>query len=211
MEFSKLIGKQLLTPEGNLIGYTIGCFLSDDLSAPVCLACADEEEEEFFLPFEAVKKSGDVLIAENARIPAATGIACPVGKAVFDESGNFLGVAGALTSGSAGVLTVITSCGEKEYSAKRLFVGDKVILRAKTVSSNKRPLKPRSPEEKKISPDFSSDEIYRNNLMGKRVKNPLPGIAKEGEIVTAEMIARAHENNRLLELTACTLLEDQTP
>lgn len=206
MEYSKLIGKQVFTQDGTLLGYITGLFLSHDLSSASTLKCADEEEEEFFLPFDAVAKIGDALIVQNRRIHSPQGVPCPIGKAVYDEGGNYLGAASALSSGNSGVLTVQSPLGEKEYPAKRILVGDTVILRAKLNTGTKRSVKKQPSEEEKTSPE-TSDEVYRNNLMGKKVKTDLEGIASAGDTVSAEMIARAHESNRLLELTAAVLSE----
>lgn len=202
MEFSKLIGKQVFTQNGELLGYVTGLYLTEDLSSISHLCCADEEEEEFCLPFSSVSKIGDALFAQNLRAEKPEGVPCPVGKAVYDENGNFLGAASGLTSGSCGVLTVRTPLGEKEFSARRILVGDTVIFRAKSNTGSKKAVKRQLTEDEKISPAALTDEVYRNNLMGKKVKTDLEGIASEGEIVSAEMIARAHERGRLLELTS---------
>lgn len=209
MEFSKLIGKRVLSTEGETLGYVLNTYLSKDLSALACLACADPEEEEFFLAAESVQKIGDAILAKNAPLSAPSGVPCPVGKAVYDEHGSFLGIASALTSGTNGVLTVVGPLGEKEYAARRIIAQETVIVRSKINNGvKKEPKKALSEarEEKKKSDDFSlPDSIYRMNLLGKTLKAPLKGLAEAGEFVTAEMIKRAHESNRLLELTAAVL------
>ncbi len=205
MEYSKLIGKQVFTARGKLLGYVTGLYLSEDLASASALSCADEEEEEFFLSFDSVTKIGDALIAENKKIEAPHGVPCPVGKTVYDENGSYLGKATSLTSGNSGALTVLSPLGEKEYPAKRICVGDTVFLRAKLNTGSKKPQK-KAPEEER-APAEDPDEIYKNNLLGKKLKADLEGIALKGEIVSKQMIARAHESNRLLELTAAVLSE----
>lgn len=209
MEFSKLIGKRVLSTEGETLGYVLRTYLSKDLTALKCLLCVDAEEEEFFLSAESVQKIGDVILAENAPLFSPSGVPCPVGKAVYDEQGSFLGIASALTSGANGVLTVMGQLGEKEYSTKRIIAKETVIVRSKlnngVKKEPKKPL-PEARDEKKKSDSVSlPDSIYRMNLLGKTLKAPLTGLAKAGEPVTAEMVKRAHESNRLLELTAAVL------
>ena len=210
MEFSKLIGKRVLSTEGETLGYVLRAYLSNDLTALACLACADPEEEEFFLPAKSIQKIGDAVLAENAPLSAPIGVPCPVGKPVYDEQGNFLGVASSLSSGANGVLTVVGQLGEKEYSAKRITVRETVIVRNKTGNGAKKELKkplaePVREEKKKSDSAALPDTVYRMNLLGKTLKAPLAGLAESGETVTAEMIMRAHESKRLLELTAAVL------
>lgn len=210
MEFSKLIGKRVLSAEGETLGYVLRTYLSNDLTALACLACADPEEEEFFLAAESVQKIGDVILADNAPLSVPNGVPCPVGKAVYDEQGSFLGIASALTSGTNGVLTVVGQLGEKEYAARRIIAQETVIVRSKinngVKKEPKKPLTETPREEKKKSDSITlPDTIYRMNLLGKTLKTSLAGLAQSGEPVTAEMIKRAHESNRLLELTAAIL------
>ena len=209
MEFSKLIGKRILSTDGEAVGYALKAYLSQDLTALECLWCADDEENEFALLASSIQKIGDAIIAVNEKTSAPVGIPCPVGKAVFDEQGNLLGVASALTSGANGTLTVVGPCGEKEFSVKRICAGDTVMIRSKRDMGSKKEQKrisqePQS-EKKTDSAPTLPDSIYRMNLLGKILKTPLSGIAEAGETVTAETIKRAHESNRLLELTAAVL------
>ena len=203
MEFSTLIGKPLLSPAGENFGYVLQVYLKENLSSVSCLLCADCDEEEFFLSFSAVHSTGDVLIAENCRLESPLGVPCPVGKAVFDEHGSFLGAAKSLTDG--GVLTVVGAIGEREFSAKQLTVNETVVVRY--ASAKKRP-QPKKEKPRRVDPvpEDTSDE-YRLNLLGKRLQKAVTGLAEAGEIITAELIGRARESNRLLELTANTLTE----
>ena len=223
MEYSMLIGKPVLSAEGRSCGYVKGLQLSKNLSALVCFVCIDAEEEEFFVPASALQTIGDAVIIGKARLKTPTGIPCPVGKGVFDENGNFLGGASALTDGENGILTVIGTLGAREFPVKYLEVGEKVIVRYEKKSIKKSaPRKPR-PVKSEVPPSAKKAEeplpkqidrqttqsstMYRSNLLGRRLQRQVCGLAEAGETVTAEMLRRARESNRLLELTAGVLTE----
>lgn len=213
MEYSILIGKPLLLESGENLGYITGLFLSKDLSKLCTLACADNEEEEFFLPAEAVVSAGDAVIVKSAAQSSPLGTPCPIGKAVFDEGGAFLGGAAALTDGQNGILTVCGPFGEREYPAKSLSLGSCAIVR----SGKQRPPKKRSiPKEKenhpapeKITSEVRSQEgtDYRLDLIGRRAVRDVEGLVFAGDAVTRDTLRRAHEYNRLLELAAAVLTE----
>ena len=201
MEFSTLIGKPLLSSAGESLGYVKAVTLVKSLSSLSALSCVDCEEEEFFVPASAVESVGDAIIIGKARLKEPTGVPCPVGRAVYDENGTYLGAASALSSGENGVLTVIGACGAREFPVKSVVVGDTVIVCEKRARSKKtvqvKPRPPKKPEQPKVD--------YRTNLLGRQVQRAVKGLASAGETVTPEMIRRARESNKLLELTANTL------
>lgn len=198
MEYSTLIGKSVLSSSGKELGYVLAVYLREDFSSLLCLKCADEEEEEFFLPARAIKLSGDAILAGKPRLKTPSGVPCPVGKRVFDEYGGFLGRASALTDGEKGILTVSGIFAEREFYASQIKAEKNVLVfyapRAERPKRKKPESSPTSPEE-------------GNNLLGKSVKREVEGLCAEGETVTREMIRRARERNRLLELTANVLTE----
>lgn len=218
MEFSTLIGKLVLSPEGERCGYVTQVYLDKNFTALSCLVCADGEEEEFILPESAVQGIGDAVVAGKARLTAPSGAPCPVGKPVYDENGVLLGTASALSGGGNGVLTVIGKNGKREFPVQRISVGEIVVVHAKKNPITKKPRAPKKPRAQKTvketpaapsRPESEPTEelVYHRNVLGKKVQKTVDGLAAEGERVTAEMLRRARESNRLLELTACVLTE----
>lgn len=237
MEFSSLIGKPVLSPAGENYGYVKCAYLSKTLSSLAGLLCVDSEEEEFFLPASAIRAIGDALIVEDVRLESPIGIPCPVGRAVYDEFGSFLGAASALTDGPCGTLTVVGAIGSRDFPVKSVQAGENVIIfygkkklskpqspdkstarepqqdksTARTPQQDKSNAKPPQPPKKSAYGMEKSDErmiaAYRTNLLGRRVRRTVEGLACEGEKVTAEMLQRAHESNRILELTAGVLTQ----
>lgn len=209
MEFSTLIGKPVLSHNGKSYGYAVRVYVSKDLSALTCILCADSEEEEFYLPAHAVQRVGDAIVAGKARLKAPVGIPCPVGRGAFDEKGAFLGGVSALTDGSHGTLTVVGLFGEREYASRLVLADEIVVIRDEPrAKKNQRELK----REKiaRQSPSASPEEFsYRTNLLGRRVRREIQGLALPGETVTCEMIRRAHETGRLLELKSNVLTDLQ--
>lgn len=216
MEFSMLISKPLLSESGKMQGYVKGLYLSEDLSSLLFLSCADGEEEEFFLPANAIKKISDAIIVKDVEKARPYGVPCPVGKAVFDESGAFLGAAGALTSGANGVLTVVGACGEKQYPARQVSAGECVIVRGgKNQKQKKKPAQKtqafdgeNAPPIKPFKEPLPKETMgYRSDLLGKRAQRTIDGLLSAGERVTTDTLRRAHESNRLLELASAVLTE----
>ncbi len=219
MEYSMLIGKPLLSPGGENRGYITGLFLSEDLSRLCSLACADEEEEEFFLPAKAIRSVGDAVIAEGDKIASPIGVPCPVGRAVYDETGGFLGGAGALTDGANGALTIVGAFGEKQIPARQVFAGNCLIVRGgKQRPAKKKPCgkerepqrssEPAKPGQSERRRKADAEEMgYRLDLIGKRALKAVEDLIPAGDRVTAETLRRAHENNRLLELASAVLTE----
>lgn len=91
-KLSSLIGKQILTPAGERLGYVIGATLTQTRKNISCLYCADQEDEEFYLPVRAVLSYGDALIAGKARLSSPTGFPSPVMTPAYGHTGELAGV-----------------------------------------------------------------------------------------------------------------------
>lgn len=92
MNVSTLIGKPVLSPAGETLGYLTAAYLSKDLKRIASLAAADADEEEFFLPFRAVRAANDAVIASRTRAEHPSGIPCPIGKPAYTHTGEYLGI-----------------------------------------------------------------------------------------------------------------------
>ena len=82
----------ILSPDGEKFGYVKEARLTRDLAALSCLVAVDDDEEEFYLPARTVLAVKDAVIAGKARIAAATGVPAPMGRSVFSEQGEYLGI-----------------------------------------------------------------------------------------------------------------------
>ena len=91
MNISTVIGKPVLSPQGETLGYVKTAYLDRNLSSLASLACIDEEEEEFYLPARAVAAIGDAVIARKSARTSPVGILCPIGSAAYSSDGKFLG------------------------------------------------------------------------------------------------------------------------
>lgn len=210
MEFSTLIGKPVLSHNGKSYGYAVRVYVSKDLTALTCILCVDSEEEEFYLPANAVQRVGDAIVAGKARLKAPVGIPCPVGRGAFDEKGAFLGGVSALTDGTHGSITIVGLFGEREYSSRLVSAEEVVVIRDEPRSRKSAQREPKRDKAPRQSPLTTPEEFsYRTNLLGRRVRREIQGLALPGETVTCEMIRRAHETNRLLELKSNVLTDLQ--
>ena len=200
MELSSLIGKEILTPTGDKLGYAKSAFVSRDYKRLSSLVCIDEDEEEFYLPARAVLASDDVIIAGKARLAAPTSLPCPIGTPAYSEKGEHFGVVGDLLVGDGDPVYVIVKDGIRtSYAADCVVTGKTMIVYPdgkpkrtvpkKTAKNAK--LAPRNPAQasekqeakpKPAAPATSAptaatkenanafDALNRCNLLGRRVK-----------------------------------------
>ncbi len=130
MQLTSLIGKQILSPAGENIGYVLAAQPSRDLKKISCLLCADGDEDEFYLPVKNVLSYGDALIANRSRTSVSSGIPCPIGNAVYSHTGGYLGTLGELLIGDgAAPLFIVHDNGAKlTFPYSRVSLGDALIV-----------------------------------------------------------------------------------
>ena len=151
MQITSLIGKQILSPAGEKIGYVVSAYPSRDFKKISCFLCADEDEEEFFLPAKNVLHWGDALVANRSRISTPTGLPCPVGSPVYTHTGEWMGALGELLIGDeADPLFIVHKEGTKiTLPLARVSVGDIIMVYpvgCKKPAAQKKPA--RKPAEK---------------------------------------------------------------
>lgn len=197
MQLTTLIGKPVLTPAGEKLGYVLSVNPARDMKGIACFLCADEDEEEFYLPARNVLFYSDALIANRSRISSPTGIPCPLGKTVFSHTGGFLGTLGELLVGdNADPLFIVHGDGAKlTFPLSRVALGDALIVypegRQKPAPAKSAPKKKPAPkvevqietvtvEEKPVHVEPApapaprvfrrEDALNRVNLLGKKLK-----------------------------------------
>lgn len=234
MQLTSLIGKQILSPAGERIGYVLAARPSRDLKKVSCLLCADDDEEEFFLPLKNVLSCGDALIAQRVRAEAPTGIPCPIGSAVYTNAGERIGTLGELLLDDEETLFIVhEEGGQLTYPPARVAVGDSLIVypegckkpaavkKPSQKAAVKKTQKPKAVEqaapEKQDAPEKAAaetagteDALNRLNLLGRRLKKSVYDekgypIAMAGERITKNIVSLARRSNRLLQLTVNTL------
>ena len=229
MQLSMLIGKQILSPAGELLGYIKSVFLSSDYRKISSLVCIDGEEEEFYLPARAILSVEDAVVAGKARLDEPTGVPCPVGKSAFTHRGELIGTVSDFLCDTEQepVFLAVREGKETQLPASLICVNEAVMLRDPETKRPPlcRPRKKAAPKraapEKKAeeatqgnAPDNAQpargDALYRCNLLGRRVKRSVLNadgdlIVDAGERVTPEVLSAARRHNRLLQLTVNTL------
>ena len=228
MQLSTLIGKQILSPAGEVLGYVKGAYLSKDFLKLSALVCIDGDEEEFYLPARAILAAEDAVIAGKGRLENPTGAPCPVGQTAYTEKGEYLGLITDFLYGEEGVKPVLIATKEgvrTPLPVDLITVSDTVMLRdAKSAKPVRvRPIKKPAakasenasaeelpPEMKKPSEAGQVINFNRWNLIGRTVKktvyDPLGAvIVFAGEKITPEVLNLARRSNRLLQLTVNTL------
>lgn len=152
MQISTLIGKQILSPNGEHLGYVTGAYLTRDLSALSALAAADEEEEEFFLPVKSVLSCSDAIIAQGTKI-SPVGVPVPLMKAAFTHTGGALGIVTDWQDGRLPCFTV--SCKGLLLTVPAAFVRAEgtVLLYPEPLPVRKKTSKPKKPKTESVSSD----------------------------------------------------------
>ena len=118
MQISTLIGKPVLTRAGDRLGYVTAAYLTRDRKKLSSLACADDEEEEFYLPARAVLAAADAVIAGMGRLNAPTGEPCPIGKRAYSAAGEALGTVTDCEIGDAPALLIDAESGRHAENRK---------------------------------------------------------------------------------------------
>ena len=145
---SSFIGKRLITPAGENLGYVLGVRLSRDRRKLSCLLCADGEEEEFFLPARAVLYDSDALVVRKTRISSPTGILPPVMTPVYTHTGELLGTAADFRFGDEDPALIARKDGtETVCPLPNLCWGETVVLHPRPVT------KPSGKKQTKKQPD----------------------------------------------------------
>lgn len=201
MELNSLPARPVFSPEGERIGYVKCAYICKNLGKLSSLCCVDEEENEFFLPAQSVSFEEEGVFAGTARERSPKGVPSPVGKAVFNRAGGYLGRCCGFDADS-GVLTAEKKGARCVFPAACLKLGDAVIVseNKKSARSNENAIRVTKTAEK-------PPQNIGSDLLGKQLKKDVEGVAEKGDTVTAATLKLARRNNKLLELAANTLTE----
>lgn len=211
MLLSTIIGKKILSQDGNELGYVLRALFTRNRAKLFALVGVDNDENEFFLPARAVLFVGDALVCSSARLEEADGQQSPVGLFAYSDRGTALGAVCDVAIEQDGTYLIVEH-DEMRYPVSRARFGQVAILRAdasqpkrkseKRVSENEEP-----PQKQAAATD---NEFNRLNLLGRRLrKNTFDAdgntVALAGELITPEILSHARRSNCLLRLTVNAL------
>lgn len=128
MLISSLVGKTVLSRSGERFGYVLALRPTRDMKKLSCLVCADEDEEEFFLPARAVLSVEDAVIAGWQRTNAPTGIPSPIGSPVYTHTGEQLGTITDIDTGDSPALILFSNGEEHRIDVSCAAMGETVIV-----------------------------------------------------------------------------------
>ena len=230
---SELIGKPLLTRGGTRIGYIKNIRTDKAMARLRNLECCDAEEEEFVLPFSALAQVGaDAAVVKNpAAVPCKDGLFAPLGRAVFSQDGDRLGVLVDLKRDGYRLTHLCLSDG-RLVPAERLIGADDALLVDLSDSPVRRPARRSAPRPatppKSVGPEAEEGTDTKEQagppatdrssvrsagsalLTGKVLPEDLLDargnvLARRGRIVSAPIIRRALLHDKLFALTLlCT-------
>lgn len=188
MELSTIIGKQILSPSGEILGYVKNAFLTQGNKKISSLECIDGEEEEFYLSARAILSIGDAVIASRARLSAPTGTRCPIGAAAYSYEGEYLGAAGDILLGDASPVYILVKDGvRKSYAADCVSCGETIIVypdKQKKIAANRLKSAGRASKAEKTAEPAKLK--HKNNLT--ETNNVLHNTDTEKSITTEEII-----------------------
>ena len=128
MLISSLVGKTVLSRSGERFGYVLALRPTRDMKKLSCLVCADEDEEEFFLPARAVLSVEDAVIAGRQRTNAPTGIPSPIGSPVYTHTGEQLGKNTDIDTGDSPALILFSNGEEHRIDVSCAAMDETVIV-----------------------------------------------------------------------------------
>ena len=202
---SDFIGKPLFTRGGERAGYVKNVQTDRAVRRIRNLECCDEEEEEFSLPYSAIKPGRDAaMVLTLRRRPCERAVPAPFSRAVYTPAGEFVGQIEDLLADGCNILSVQLSDG-RTVSPSRLRAGENCAI-----------LLPEREQTPAPAPAPQEEPPARKNNAGSRLLTgkTLPAdlldargnvLARRGTVVGAETIRRALANQKLFELTLlCT-------
>ncbi len=164
MQLSSLIGKKVISPAGEELGYVTGAYLTRDLKSLSALTAADGDEEDFILPVRAVIASSDAIIATKSRIPSPAGVRAPIGLRAFSEKGADLGVVGDWLFGDCEPAFIVVKDGVRtSYAAETVVSEENVIV----YLSGKRPAPKKRTKTKTAAPETENDAAMHKDPLAK--------------------------------------------
>lgn len=123
MRLSKLIAAEVESGDKN--GYVIGVNASYD--GELFLVCADENEEEFSVPFKNIRSVKEKIAFSKASETDEFSSPLRLGKPVFDCEGNFIGRLTDIIIEKNLICAVIA--GNRKFNACDVILGDAVLIK----------------------------------------------------------------------------------
>ena len=124
MKISQLFGKRAEGGAGRS-GYVISVNTSGGKITG--LTCADEDEQEFYIPVKNIKSIKNTVCFTHGGERAADEGNFNLGKPVFDSEGNYIGRLTDITA-EKNVITLM-HVGNKKFSSNDVICGDAVIIK----------------------------------------------------------------------------------
>lgn len=124
MKVSHLFGKKVISTQGKE-GYVISVNAADGKLE--CLICADENEREFAVDVKNILSAEEKIVFDDRDTAIKKAAPLRLGRAGFDEKGNFLGTLEEFTVEGNRLLKA--KIGKKTYPAEVLIFGDVIIVK----------------------------------------------------------------------------------
>lgn len=125
MKISEIYGKKVESTSGKT-GYVVSC--NGAAGKLVCLLCADEDENEFYIDVKNIVSIGSKIIFEDRETAIKASKPIRLGRAGFNENGKYLGNLNDIDLKGAKIQRA--KIGKKNYPAEKLFMDDVIIIPA---------------------------------------------------------------------------------
>lgn len=125
MKISTVYGREVISTAGKR-GYILS--VHTEGAKLIGFTCADQNEREFGLDIGNVLKFGDSILFRDESAPPIAAPRLRLGRAAYDEKGNWLGLAEDFTF--SGNRLQKARIGKKNYPAEGLVFGDVLIVKS---------------------------------------------------------------------------------
>lgn len=125
MNVSEFFGKKVISTQGKQ-GYVISVNAAQGRIE--CFICADENEKEFAVDVKNILSVGETVVYADRASEIKKATPLRLGRAGFDEKGNYLGILNDFTFTDGQLKTA--KIGKKNYPAEWIIFGDVVIVKS---------------------------------------------------------------------------------
>ncbi len=125
MKLSEIYGKRACSADGTKKGYVIKIYT--DGKKITGLTCADERENEFYLPSESVQFTDKKIIFTRTERAKPDSLAISLGRRCYNARGEYVGVLRDITCRGTALLSA--KIGNRNCPVESLILGDIIILK----------------------------------------------------------------------------------
>ena len=203
MFLKDLIGKKVLSHDGKILGYTRCALFSAGFKRITALLCADEEEEDFFLPLSPKQPIDDALVMPRRKSAKITGMPySPLLRQAYSAQGKFLGRVTDVRLEYLSVAALLID-GTDSPAGRVKPLGACILIDTAERAARPRRAKNSAAAENKARPAVLLGRTLRHDIR----EDTDELLFARGTRITPAVLRTAARHKKLVELTAKTLAD----